>query len=727
MAKEIKKDIVVIGAGVAGICAAVSAARLGAKVALVHNRPVPGGNGSSEIGVPINGGASIDYSASVYGRESGIVSELQTEILNKGKCYQSKGLLDMAFFDFIYNEENVELFLNTNVYEVETENDEVKSVTGFQLNAENTYKFIAPVFIDCSGDGFVGCAAGAEFMYGREGKAEFNESLAPDEPDSFTQGGTIFWGSEDMGHEVKYTRPAFAHDINKMEFKKNFGRFDLHRVLYSGGLGTLWWMEYGGQLDTVHQNEDVTLELRKIVYGFWDYVKNSGDERFPDAKNYMLTHVSPVVGKRESRRFKGDYILTQNDIFDKTVFPDAISTGGWVIDCHAPLGIYDEGKASNWVTHRGLYSIPYRCVYSRNIKNLFFGGRIISTTHIAHGSTRVIGTGAAAAHASGIAAYLCSTKGITPREVDINELQDLLVRNDQYIMGRQERYNKELLDCKITASSTSDYENTAFTGFKKLNKKYYIALPSAINRIDSVDIYVSNISDDDTVLEYNVCTGKLIESFLPTILLHNKSITIPKGYSGYITFPLDAKGLPDKKVYIEMLKNENIEIGISKYDLTGSPCFDENSDPTSGIFIDGVGMKINHFQNACFKNVLPEQNMFEVKNVLNGFTRPYGVSNSWISKTNGDEWIEISYDEPKFVDEIQLVFNDDLKRDRPAFPQTTLVKDYILYVDDENIRINDNQYRMNRYKIGKNVSKIKIKPLKNGGHPRFEIFGIRLY
>ncbi len=720
---EIQKDIVVVGAGIAGICAAVAAARKGAKVALVHNRPVLGGNASTEIGVAINGGAS--YSASVYGRENGLVGELQNNILNKSFHATSKGLLDMTYFDFIYSEENIDLYLNTNVLSVETEDNAIKSVTAVQLNAENEYRFSAPVFIDCSGDGFVGYKAGAKFMFGREAKDTFGESLAPDTADPYLQGSTLFWSSRKMDHPEKFQRPSFAYDIEKMPFRDNIGRKDLHRVLYGDGLNTLWWIEYGGQCDTIHDNEDITLELRKIVYGFWDYVKNSG--KIKNTENYRLESVSPVVGKRESRRFVGDYILTQNDIFDKTEFSDAISTGGWVIDCHAPFGIYDENKASNWVPHRGLYSIPYRCLYSKNIKNLFFGGRIISTSHIAHGSTRVIATGAAAAHASGLAAYLCAKNGIMPREVDTEELQNLLVRDDQYIMKKQEQYNPDLLDCKITASSEAAYENTAFTRFMDLNEKHYLALPSVTDGLDSVDVYVQNKTREYAVLVYNVYTGKLVESYLPTILLHEKKVTVPKNFVGYITLPLDAKNLPDKKVYIEFLANEDVSIGVSEHELTGSPTFVENDDETAGIYIDGVGMKTTYFENVCFQNVLPEQHMFRPENLLNGFTRPYGIANTWMTKSNSNEWVEMDFGKEKYVEEIQLLFNDDLKQDKPPLPQPTLVRDYILWIDGEPIQVCGNMQRKNSFSVGKPVNKIRVQLLKNGGHPKFEMFGIRLY
>lgn len=721
--KEISYDVAVVGGGIAGMCAAVAAARKGARVVLIHNRPVLGGNASSEIGVFINGATS--YNASVYGRENGIVGELLDSLLVSSHSYESKAMMDMTFFEFIYAEKNIDLYLNTNVTEVETENNKIKSVTAIQLNSENTFKFSAEIFIDCSGDGFVGSAAGAEYMQGREGKDTFGESLAPDEPDDLTQGGTLFWNSKKMDYPVEFRRPDFAYDIDKMPFRDNIGKKEQHRVVGNNGLSTLWWVEYGGQCDTIHDNEDITLELRRIVYGFWDYVKNSG--RFENTENYMLDRVAPIVGKRESRRFKGDYILTQKDIYDKPHFHDAVTTGGWVVDCHAPHGIYDMDKASNWVPHRGLYSIPYRCLYSVNIENLFFGGRIISTSHVAHGSTRVIATGAAAAQVSGLAAYLCLKNKTSPRDLDITELQDALVRDDQFILGRPEHYSPDLTPCTVTASSEAEYENTALTDLLPLKMKHYLALPSLTDYMDSVDVYVKNTSDTDVTLSYNVYTGRLVESYLPTILLNKKEITLPKGYEGYITLPLDAKELQDQKAYIEFLANDSVSLGISKHELTGSPSFEENDDETMGIYIDGVGMKVEYFKNVCFRNVLPRQNMFSAANLLNGFTRPYGRANAWMTKTNEYEWVELDFGEGKHIEELQLIFNDDLKQDRPPLPQPTLVRDYILTVDGEDVTVEGNIHRKNSFVLGRVVKKLRVTLLKNGGHPRFEMFGIRLY
>ncbi len=720
--KKINKDIVVVGAGVAGICAAVAAARKGVSVALVHNRPVLGGNASSEIGVSINGAAS--YNASVYARESGIVGELVNIILNTSHSYDSKALLDMAFFDFVYAEKNIELFLNTHVTSVETSDSKIKSVTAVQLGSENTFEFISPIFIDCSGDGFVGYEAGAEYMQGREAKDTFGESLAPDEADDFTQGGTLFWSSRKMEHPVEYKRPSFAYDINEMPFRDNIGRRDQHRVVGNNGLGTLWWMEYGGQCDTVHDNEDITLELRRIVYGFWDYVKNSG--KFKDTENYMLDRVAPVVGKRESRRFKGDYVLTQNDIYNKPYFHDAVTTGGWVVDCHAPFGIYDDSKASNWVPHRGTYNIPYRCLYSVNIDNLLFGGRIISASHVAHGSTRVIATGAAAAEVSGSAAYLCLKNNVSPRCVDVEELQALLARDDAYIMGKKESISAAFHDCKITSSSESEYENTHLCGLFDLNAKHYIALPSMTDTLVSVDVYMKNKADNPTELAYNVYTGKHTESFLPTVLLQEKRVILPANFEGYINLPLDASGLFDKKAYIEFLQNVNVALGVSSYSLIGSPSFEENNDETMGIYIDGVGMKLSD-KNVCFKNVLPKQQMFGIQNITNGYTRPYGTANAWLSSGKENEWIKLDFGEGKQIEEIQFIFNDDLTSDRPALPPSTLVLDYDLIIDGNITRVRGNIQRKNSHAIGRNVKCIELRLLKNGGHPYFEILGIRLY
>ena len=727
----VKGDITVIGGGIAGMCAAVGAARSGAHVLLVHDRPVLGGNASSEIGVSINGAATNDQSPTIFAREAGLVNEIQSVIRNivKSPDGKSEALLDMVYFDFIYREKNIELFLNTHAESVKTDNGKIICVHALQLASECEFDFESEIFIDCSGDGKISALAGAEFMFGRESRDEYGEDIAPEKADSYLQGSTLMWQSTDCGHPVEYTPPSFAYDIEEMSFCKNIGKKELHRVLYGNGLSTVWWLEYGGQCNTISDNEAITHELRRLVYGFWDYVKNSG--KVKGTENYRLTKVAPVVGKRESRRFKGDYVLTQHDVQHRTEFPDAVSTGGWLIDIHAPLGIYDDRKASGWIPIGGMYNIPYRCLYSKNIDNLLFGGRIISTSHVAFGSTRVIATGAAAAQAAGTAAVICVKKHIAPRTVGqkyINMLRTMLQRDDQYIIGFPEQLDSELGKIEIRASSVHPLESCGDVSCEKLDKMQMLVIP-AKKKIESFELYVEN-SGGDTELCISLYAEKRSGDFIPGEKINEVRTKIKEGFCGYIPIKANA-GFGGERIFIEIHKNSGLSLGFTKNQLTGVVSLEENDDETSGIFTEGWGLKNRRQSYIAFKNVLPVQNAFAAENLLNGINRPRSSANCWISNGKRGEYVEIIFDGFKYVDEAAFVFNDDLRADFPGFEVPEMVSDYNFTAETENgeytEKIRGNFKRIVRHAVGKKVRRMRIDFVKNCGSPHFELLGIKIY
>ena len=380
----VKSDITVVGGGLAGVCAAIAAARLGKTVSLVQNRPVLGGNSSSEVRVWVVGATA--HGVQRYARETGIMGELFIE----NQYRNSDGnpyIWDLVVLEKVKAERNIQLFLNTDVHEVEAEGDRhkrtIRSVTGWMMGSERKIRFESPIYMDCTGDGLVGFLAGAEYRIGRESREEFNEPWAQDVPDDITLGSTILFYTKDAGHPVKYISPSFAKDITKTPIPMN-------RVIRSGDSGChYWWIEWGGELDTVHDNEQIRDELWSVIYGIWDYIKNSG--KF-DADHLTLEWVGSIPGKREYRRFVGDYILTQNDLLEQKQFADSIAFGGWSIDLHPPQGMYAKESGSKHMFTNGVYHIPFRCLYSKNVRNLMFAGRNISATHVAFGTTRVMAT-----------------------------------------------------------------------------------------------------------------------------------------------------------------------------------------------------------------------------------------------------------------------------------------------------------------------------------------------
>lgn len=316
-------DLVITGGGLSGTCAAITAARQGLKVVLVQDRPVLGGNASSEVRLWILGATSHMGNNNRWSREGGVIDELLVE-----NTYQNPEgnpiILDMILLDKVIQEPNITLLLNTAVYEVEKAGpDTIRSLKAFCSQNSTTYQLEAPLFCDASGDGIVGFLAGAAFRMGAESREAFDEPMAPDADYGELLGHSLYFYSKDTGKPVKFTAPSFAIDVSK-----EVPRFRNFKANEHGC--QLWWVEHGGRLDTVHDTERIKWELWRVVYGIWDYIKNSG--KFPEAETMTLEWVGMIPGKRESRRFEGDYMLSQRDLIEQRTHPDAVAYGGWSID-----------------------------------------------------------------------------------------------------------------------------------------------------------------------------------------------------------------------------------------------------------------------------------------------------------------------------------------------------------------------------------------------------------
>lgn len=419
-------DVVVVGGGIGGVTAALSAARHGAKTALIQDRPMLGGNAGSEIRMHICG-------ASCHGdrkdaRETGILEEILLENKKRNPNH-SFPIFDTILWEKVRFQKNLTLYLNTHMYEVRSDAGIIKSVTAKQLTTEKFFSFEGTVFIDCTGDGTLSALAGAGCMTGREGRGVFGEEFAVPESDSVTMGSSILFASEDMGYPVEFTPPPYAHRYTEEDLMG-------HKEITSG----YWWVEIGGtEWNTIRDAEEIRDELLAIVYGIWDHIKNTGDHQ---AENYALSWIGFLPGKRESRRVIGEYILKEQDLLEGMRFPDAVAYGGWHIDTHMPEKFTSIAKkleqTEDIALHlKDVYTIPYRSLYSADVKNLMMGGRLISASHRAFASTRVMGTCAVASEAAGLAAALAVRKSIRPSAIlgHIDELQQLLLKDDCYIPG----------------------------------------------------------------------------------------------------------------------------------------------------------------------------------------------------------------------------------------------------------------------------------------------------
>ncbi|MEC3878415.1 FAD-dependent oxidoreductase [Parapedobacter sp. 10938] len=404
-------DLVVVGGGIAGTCAAISAARLGVKVALIQDRPVLGGNNSSEVRVHLMG----DVDKNHYPKLGRVVRELDNGDPGNGNP-NAKAYGDKRKIDIVKYEKNITLFLNTHVYQVEMDGDWIAAVIGRDIRTNRETRFTGTYFADCTGDGTIGFLAGADYRMGRESRKETGESFAPEESDDFTLGTSNLWASLPVDSVTTFPETPWA-----LPFSDEY---------HIDEVQSDWQWETGfGNMNTIADAEKIRDHNLRAVYGNWSYLKNHKPDKYGKRQ---LAWVAYIGGKRESRRLMGDHILTQMDVQEGKMYPDATVTATWTIDLHFPNkknSLYFPGEeffAGTKHIKVAPYTIPYRCLYSRNVPNLFMAGRNISTTHVAFGSTRVMRTCGMMGEVVGMAASIANTHGTSPRGVYEKYLDELI-------------------------------------------------------------------------------------------------------------------------------------------------------------------------------------------------------------------------------------------------------------------------------------------------------------
>ena len=414
--RTLSADLCVVGGGMAGICAAIAAARNGAKTVLMQERPVLGGNASSEIRMWVCGAHGENN------RETGIVEEIALENLRRNPT-KNFHIWDTVLYDFVLREKNITLLLNCTCMDAEVEECElpdgrdrrILSVTGYQMTTQRFIKVEASFYADCSGDSILAPLTGAEYREGREGKDDFSEPTYVETPDNLHMGMSCLIQGRETERPVAFTPPPFALRLTDEDFRHR-------RPNMKSSAENFWYLELGGNRDAIGDTEEVAKDLRALAMGTWDYVKNSGNY---DTGNWELEFFGFLPGKRESRRMVGEYTVTANDLLENAPFPDAVAFGGWPIDDHYPDGFYHKGHPNTNILPARPYAVPYRALYSKNVENLFFAGRNISMTHFAMSSMRVMATCALMGQAVGTAAALATRHRLTPHEVYVHYLTDL--------------------------------------------------------------------------------------------------------------------------------------------------------------------------------------------------------------------------------------------------------------------------------------------------------------
>ncbi|WP_206109321.1 FAD-dependent oxidoreductase [Paenibacillus sp. HB172176] len=429
--ETIEADVHVAGGGISGVAAALAAARNGARVVLCQDRSVLGGNASSEIRMHIVGAAHSKRGKPLEteAREGGIIEEILLECAVRNP-QRSASMLDLILYEKCRAEPNLRLMLNTAVTGATMDGSRIVSVQAARESTEHRFDIIASVFMDCTGDGRLGKEAGARFTTGREASSEYGESHAGEEADSYRLGSSLLFTARDMGKEMRFIPPVWA---------KRYTEEDLQYRGHSSWEYGYWWVEFGGMLDTIADNESIRDELLAIMMGVWDHIKNSGHH--PESANWALDWFGFLPGKRESRRFIGQHLLTQSDLENAVHFEDVVAFGGWPMDTHPPQGIEarDLSPANQPHTHY-VYGIPLRAMISANIDNLMFVGRNISATHIAFSSTRVMATCGVMGQGAGTFAALAAREGLPLEEARLSKAlvrktQQQLIRQDAYLPG----------------------------------------------------------------------------------------------------------------------------------------------------------------------------------------------------------------------------------------------------------------------------------------------------
>lgn len=425
--KVVKYDLVVVGGGIAGCAAAIAAAEQGMKVALVHDRPVLGGNASSEIRV---------HTLGIYGKFERILKMIDTGHYPNGSAESVKE--DQKRMSNVSKYKNIELFLNFRAFGANAVAGKISSVDARQTSSGEFVRFEAPLFVDCTGDGWIGYWAGAEYNYGREASSKYNESWeergvlwSPESADNFVMGSSVLWGSENAGKPVTFPEVPWAMDVAQKYAEKN---------------GEWQWEFSQNDLNQIDDAEYIRDHMFRAIYGsFYNYKhptvqmpntdqgkirKFDNSKQQQKADSLQLKWVSYLLGKRESRRLVGDYVYTFNDERTSKQFEDAVVFEKREVDVHYQVNLVDQAKP-NFLSEAMFYkteqyNIPYRCFYSKNISNLFMAGRDFSCSHVGLGGPRVMRTTGQMGAAVGIAASVCKKYNVTPRDVYQSHLKEYL-------------------------------------------------------------------------------------------------------------------------------------------------------------------------------------------------------------------------------------------------------------------------------------------------------------
>lgn len=712
--KEHRYELVVCGAGLAGFAAAVSAARAGAKVCLVQDRPVLGGNSSSEIRVSPRGAST--YHA--YAREGGVLAELMAaeRMRNHEPIFENgwtNSVWDLALYDMAVRTENLTLMLNTSVRSVTVQNSRIISASCWTAAAETETEVHGEIFVDSTGDGVIAALAGCEFRSGEEARSEFDEPHAPPTASPNTMGSSLHFKTKDVGRPVGFELPEWAVEYNDPDFFYKQGRVpnDIR--------GGYWWIELGTPWDTITDSEKLRHELTRHTLGVWDWIKNKDPRTREKTKNLALDWLGQVPGTRESRRIMGLHLLTEHDLFREEPFEDEVAYGGWNIDLHTPGGLlaptseptaaagYNLRSQESVRAYVGPFGIPLRSLIAKDVTNLMMAGRNISATHVALGSVRVQATTATMGQAVGTAAAVALSQGVALHDLPYthaSDIQQRLLKDGCFLPNVKNRDPADLArHAEVSASSEAPYLGaspgdswvdgglgdggrhpddhlTALRG-----QWFPIETGAGAPGLNSVSVKLRNnsastvcipaaLSEVDHIWDYRVDTGMALEK---------TTLQVEPG-EHWVEWEVD---IDAARLYRQETGGQYLRLDLSESPdvewipagriLPGAVSAFEMAPGRMRRF--GAGVTLSH-------RIEPAQHAYPAMSVVSGVARPHASANVWRSDPGHplEQWLQLDWQEPQEIQKIHLSFAGNLLREydqTPALwtdPQT--VRDYYIRV-----------------------------------------------
>jgi hypothetical protein len=765
-------DLVVAGGGLAGVCAAVAAARDGLRTCLVHERPVLGGVASSEMRVTVHGAACHH----AYGRETGIIHEiLESERAANHETINENGwtnsVMDMVLYDLVQREPNLTVHLNTAVIAVVMDGGSAaetapQTAAGYYerpacasarriaalcartLSAEVEIELRAPLFADCTGDAIVADQAGCAWRMGSEGRDETGEPHAPERASTDTMGNSIHIRARDMGRPCPFTPPAWAV---RHEDASYF--YDQGRVPHDPR-GGYWWIEIGVPWHTIHDNERIRHELTRHALGVWDWMKNR-DPKMKDAcADYALDFIGQVPGKRESRRVIGRHWLTENELQARIDFPDQVCHGGWFVDLHTPGGLLaptsepasaegyradSEYAAKSYV---GPYAIPLRSLIARDVDNLFLAGRCISTTRAALGTVRVMGTTACMGQAVGTAAVEALRHGIPALAADcaaggplIAAVQQRLLRAGVFLPFRRNADAGDLARAARASASSSELlhgrgdgerreENGLghrARGAQQLAEEPAQLIAVAGGRLDRVRLCLDVAGERPVAVPLRLCALRDVFDYRRDgeRVLAETVLQVEPGQGRWVEWPVALQGLADGYVRLQAGPAAGAAWRCCASRIAEHPA-QRRVSPT----------RLRSAHHSLAFQIEPAQPVWPAQAVLSGRTRPGVGPECWRADpgAGGPQWLELAWDAPQRLARVELTFPGQIRHEvhaeGPFYLSPDLATAYSLLAEVDGglvevLRVDGNRQRRRAHDLARPVStrRLRLRIDATGGAP----------